>query len=101
MPVLREDSPQRGRPDARSTGTGCRVLLSGAAGIEKDILFSTHRANVLRGGCLPTQRGSGGAAFTNPLPGLQPRLEGELPPNSAIDDQHPAIQKAGSGRPDP
>ncbi|ESU37593.1 Histone H3, partial [Giardia duodenalis] len=101
VPVLREDSPQRGRPDARSTGTGCRVLLSGAAGIEKDILFSTHRANVLRGGCLPTQRGSGGAAFTNPLPGLQPRLEGELPPNSAIDDQHPAIQKAGSGRPDP
>ena len=117
VPVLHKDPPQRGRPDACSTDTGCRALLSGTTGIEKDILFSAHCANMLRGGylpprraqsraeetCLPTQRGSGGAAFTTPLPGLQPqpRLEGELPPNSATDDQHLAIQRAGSGWPGP
>ena len=89
VPVLHEDPPRRGRPDACSTDTGCRVLLSGAAGMEKDVLFSALRANVLRGGCLPTQQGSGGAAFTSPLS----RLEGELPPNGATNDQNLAIQR--------
>ncbi|KAE8301704.1 hypothetical protein GL50803_00116745 [Giardia duodenalis] len=50
-----------------------------------------------RGDVPPTQQGSGGAAFTSPLP----RLEGELPPNGATGDQHLAIQRAGSGRPGP
>ncbi|ESU34756.1 Histone H3, partial [Giardia duodenalis] len=80
VPVLHEDPLRRGRPDARSTDTGCRALLSGATGIEKDIPLSARRANVLRGGCLPTQRGSGGAAFTTPLSGLQPLLRGGAAP---------------------
>ena len=52
VPVLSEDPPRRSRPDVCSTDTGCRTLLSGAAGMEKDIPLSARRANVLRGGYL-------------------------------------------------
>ena len=89
VPVLREDPLRRGRPDARSTDTGCRALLSGATGIEKDIPLSARRANVLRGGYLTPCR-----APAESRGGVPPHTAGKR--RSGI--HHPTVRPAASPR---